>query len=172
MSKTILDACCGGRMFWFDKNNPDALFVDQRIVEPMSVGKGRNARIFSCKPDKVMDFRQLDLPDESFSLVVFDPPHFVRAGERSYMAQKYGKLDPQNWRDDLRKGFAECFRVLKTNGVLVFKWNEYHIPLKEVLALTPVDPLFGHPSGKRQETHWVCFMKLDHGYIKTNKENL
>ena len=30
MDKIILDACCGSRMFWFDKNNPAALFVDIR----------------------------------------------------------------------------------------------------------------------------------------------
>lgn len=157
--KPILDACCGGRMFWFDKQNPNVLFVDRREIESMVVGGGRNARMFSCKPDKVMDFRSLELSDESFNLVVFDPPHFVRAGDKSYMAQKYGKLDPQTWRDDLRAGFSECFRVLKPNGVLVFKWNEYHIPLREVLALTDIKPLFGHPSGIRQQTHWVTFMK-------------
>lgn len=159
--KQILDACCGGRMFWFDKNNPNTLFVDNRVVDPHPVGKGRNQRMFSCQPDRVMDFRKLDLPDNSFSLVVFDPPHFVRAGNGSYMGQKYGKLDPKTWREDLRAGFSECFRVLKPNGVLIFKWNEYQILLSEVLKLTPVQPLFGHPSGKRQETHWVCFMKLE-----------
>lgn len=158
--KEILDVCCGGRMFWFDSNNPNALFVDNRVVDPMRVGKGRNARTFSCKPDRVMDFRRLDLPDGSFSLVVFDPPHFLKAGPQSYMGQKYGVLNRETWRDDLRQGFAECFRVLKNNGVLIFKWNEFHIPLRQVLALTPVKPLFGHPSGKRQQTHWVAFMKL------------
>lgn len=32
MSKTkiILDACCGSRMFWFDKHNPNTLFIDKR----------------------------------------------------------------------------------------------------------------------------------------------
>lgn len=150
-------------MFWFDKQNPNALFLDRRVVDPVSVGKERNARMFDCQPDQVMDFRHLDLPDESFSLVVFDPSHFIRAGEKSYMAQKYGVLDPKTWREDLRQGFAECFRVLKNNGVLVFKWNEFQVPLREVLKLTPVKPLFGHPSGKRQQTHWVCFMKLAEG---------
>jgi len=90
---------------------------------------------------------------------VFDPPHFTSLGEKSYMAKKYGRLDPHTWQDDLRQGFAECFRVLKPGGVLIFKWNEYDVPLREVLALTPVQPLFGHPSGKTQKTHWVCFMK-------------
>ena len=28
--KLILDACCGSRMFWFNKHNPLALFVDKR----------------------------------------------------------------------------------------------------------------------------------------------
>lgn len=26
----VLDACCGSRMFWFDRTNPDAVFVDKR----------------------------------------------------------------------------------------------------------------------------------------------
>jgi len=159
--KLILDVCCGGRMFWFDKKNPNALFLDRRTVQPMMVGKGKNARIFSCLPDKVMDFRQLDIPSRSFKLVVFDPPHLNSLGHsgKSYMAQKYGALD-KNWREDIKKGFAECFRVLKKNGVLIFKWNEHDIPLKEILKLTPERPLFGHPSGKASKTHWVCFMKL------------
>lgn len=146
-------------MFWLDKKNPNVLFVDNRVVEPVQVGKGRNARSFSVQPDQVMDFRKLDLPDESFSLVVFDPPHFKRGGDKGYMAQKYGILNKETWRDDLKQGFAECLRVLKPNGVLIFKWNEYHIPLREVVALAPQKPLFGHPSGKKQLTHWVCFMK-------------
>lgn len=28
--KIILDACCGSRMFWFDKKNPNVLFIDNR----------------------------------------------------------------------------------------------------------------------------------------------
>jgi SAM-dependent methyltransferase len=158
-NKTILDVCCGGRMFWFDKKHPDTLYVDRRQVKPVSIGKGRNARMFECTPDKVMDFRKLNLPDDQFSLVVFDPPHFTSLGSKSYMAQKYGALDSKTWKTDLRSGFAECFRVLKPGGILIFKWNEYDIRLSEVLALTPQKPLFGHPSGKTQKTHWVTFMK-------------
>ena len=75
------------------------------------------------------------------------------------MAAMYGVLD-KTWKEDLQKGFAECFRVLKPDGVLIFKWCEYEIPLREVLALTPFKPLFGHPSGKMQKTHWVTFMKI------------
>lgn len=28
--KKILDATCGSRSIWFDKNNPDTLYVDRR----------------------------------------------------------------------------------------------------------------------------------------------
>lgn len=145
-------------MFWFDKSHKDVLFVDVREEQDFQTGKGKDNRHRAIKPDRVMDFRKLDLPNESFSLVVFDPPHLT-LGRKSYYAQIYGTLD-ENWREDLTKGFAECFRVLKPNGVLVFKWNESEILLREILALTPVKPLFGHRSGKAQKTHWVCFMKL------------
>lgn len=157
--KEIVDVCCGGRMFWFDKADPHVLFLDKRTVPGRTVGKGRNARHFECKPDKVMDFTKLNLLDESFSLVVFDPPHFARAGKNSYMGIKYGVLD-KDWKTQISKGFAECFRVLKKNGILIFKWNEYDIRLSEILKLTDRKPLFGHPSGKMQKTHWVCFMKF------------
>lgn len=75
------------------------------------------------------------------------------------MRKKYGVLDKETWREDLTKGFAECFRVLKVNGTLVFKWNETSIMLKEILELTDQRPILGHPSGKRMGTHWVLFLK-------------
>ncbi|MGT9596321.1 SAM-dependent methyltransferase, partial [Enterococcus faecalis] len=28
--KKILDACCGSRLFWFDKQNEQVLFIDNR----------------------------------------------------------------------------------------------------------------------------------------------
>ena len=164
--KTILDVCCGGKMFWFDKNHSDTLYLDKRIVEPCVVGKGRNARKFSVGPDRVMDFRNLDLEGETFKLVVFDPPHFISVGPQSYMGKKYGSLDRKTWKEDIKKGFSECFRVLKDEGILIFKWNEHDILLKEILKLSSYRPLFGHPSGKAQKTHWVCFMKTNNSLIQ------
>lgn len=160
MEKTILDACCGGRMFWFNKAHPDALYIDIREEQHFIVrgNHGVDNRHKHILPDQVMDFRKMDLPDNQFSLVVFDPPH-LKLGRKSYFAQIYGSLEA-TWEEDMRKGFAECFRVLKPNGVLIFKWNESDIPLREILALTPVEPLFGHRAGKAMKTHWVTFMKL------------
>jgi SAM-dependent methyltransferase len=101
----------------------------------------------------------MPFPDESFDHVVFDPPHFYKgAGKTGRIAFDFGLLE-ETWRDDLRQGFAECFRVLRDRGTLIFKWCEVEIPLREVLALTPEKPLYGHRSGKKAMTHWVAFIK-------------
>ena len=161
VGRRVLDPCCGGRMMWLDKQNPDVVFGDRRsetlTVTDRSHGNASGTRTLRIEPDTLIDFRALPYPDGSFALVAFDPPHLVRAGPRSWLAAKYGKLG-QDWRDDLRAGFAECFRVLATDGVLVFKWNETQVKVGEVLALTPVQPLFGHISGRKGLTHWLVFM--------------
>lgn len=145
-------------MFWFNKKHPDTLYIDNRTMPPT---KQTNGATIAVAPDKVMDFRKLKLPTASFYLVVFDPPHIIRrGGKRSYMKEKYGELERDTWREDIRRGFAEIFRVLRPNGVLIFKWNETDIPVREVLALTPIKPLFGHRSGKQSRTHWITFMKV------------
>ena len=120
----ILDAACGTRMFWFDKTNPNVLFADIRS-ESFTLSDGRTKDV---APDVVADFRSMPWPDNSFSLVVFDPPHLMNVGERSDMAKKYGKLG-HYWREYIGQGFAECWRVLKPGGVLIFKWNQRDIPL-------------------------------------------
>jgi hypothetical protein len=106
-----------------------------------------------------IDFRDLPFPDSQFKLVVFDPPHLRQAGKSGWQAKKYGILS-DDWKSDLRLGFSECFRVLARNGVLIFKWNEMQIRLREILALTDQQPLFGHRTGKHSMTHWVAFLKM------------
>lgn len=160
--KPILDPCCGSRMMWFDRQNPDVVFGDRRhetLVVKDTSHRADGTRTLHVHPDVQMDFRAMPFADGSFKLIAFDPPHLERAGPKSWMAAKYGKLS-ENWRDDLRAGFAECFRVLATDGVLVFKWNETQVKLAEVLACTPHKPLFGQVSGRSGMTHWLVFMKL------------
>lgn len=157
----VLDPCCGSRMMWFDRGHPDVVFGDRRS-ETLTVTdrshREDGTRTLHVTPDVLLDFRDLPYPDGAFKLVAFDPPHLVRAGPRSWLAAKYGKLG-QDWREDLRAGFAECFRVLHADGTLVFKWNETQVKLSEVLALTPHRPLFGNTSGRKAGTHWLVFMK-------------
>jgi hypothetical protein len=149
-------------MMWFDRQHPDVVFGDQRsesvTVADNSRGNASGVRTIRIEPDTLLDFRALPFADGTFKLVAFDPPHLVQAGPRSWLAAKYGKLS-DDWRADLRAGFAECFRVLDSDGVLVFKWSETQVKLREVLALTPHAPLFGNTSGKKAGTHWLVFMK-------------
>ena len=149
--KLILDACCGSRMFWFDKQNKKVVFMDNRQINT-TLCDGRELVV---APDIIGDFRNIPFPENTFSLVVFDPPHLLRAGEKSWLAKKYGVLSA-TWQSDITQGLKECFRVLKVGATLVFKWNEEQIKLNEILKLTPCQPLFGD---KRSKTHWIVFIK-------------
>lgn len=169
---TILDACCGSKMFYFDKNDDRVLFQDIRKIETTLC----DGRKFEINPDIQADFTSMPYPDNHFSMVIFDPPHLLRNVGKSKFADlydslnpkgqptgwqhtKYGTLPNQDWKEMLTKGFKECFRVLRQGGFLIFKWNETDIKVSEILKLTPEKPIFGHISGKRANTHWICFMK-------------
>jgi len=155
MSKKILDACCSSKMFWFDKNNPFAVFMDIRKEEIVCCD-GRSIKV---DPDVIGDFTKMPFENESFKLVIFDPPHDMYAGKKSFIAQKYGNLNKDTWKEDLKKGFDESMRVLEPNGILVFKWNEIRVTVKQILEIVGTDPLIGHKSGKANKTHWLLFMK-------------
>lgn len=159
-SASVLDVASGSRMFWFDRKDDRACFLDKRrethtLLDKSSKG---GARKLIVDPDLQADFTALPFDDETFPLVVFDPPHLVRAGKNSWLAKKYGRLEG-NWKQELSKGFAECFRVLEPLGTLIFKWNENDIPVSQILALTPVRPLFGNRCGKLSKSHWIVFQK-------------
>jgi ubiquinone/menaquinone biosynthesis C-methylase UbiE len=151
VGKRILDATCGSRMIWFNKQHQDAVYMDNRELTTTLC----DGRILNVNPDVIADFRDMPFPDNTFYLVIFDPPHLIRAGETSWLAKKYGILE-ETWQEDIRKGFRECMRVLKKNGVLIFKWNEEQIKLKEILKVIDYKPLFGN---RRSKTHWLVFMK-------------
>ncbi len=75
INKPILDACCGSRMFWFDKKNPSVIFIDKRS-ETVTAKDRDKIRTIEIKPDVVADFTNLPFDDNSFYMVVFDPPTF------------------------------------------------------------------------------------------------
>ncbi|EQA8945448.1 class I SAM-dependent methyltransferase [Serratia marcescens] len=153
--KSILDMCCGSRMFWLDKEDDRAVFSDKRS-ESHTLCDGRKLVI---SPDLIADFTALPFADGSFPVVVFDPPHLERVGPNGWQGKKYGKLDRETWRDELRAGFAEAFRVLRPHGVLIFKWNETQIPVSQIIALTDEKPAIWQRTGKNDKTHWVIFVK-------------
>lgn len=156
MQKRTLDIACGSRMMHFDKQNPDVLFCDKRR-ETHVLSDGR---VLEISPDVQCDFSKLPFPDNSFALCVMDVPHLRFAGPKSWLRAKYGVL-ASDWQDTLRAAFAEAFRVLDADagGVLIFKWNQDQIKIRDVLSCTPVKPLFGHPTGRKGLTIWCTFLK-------------
>lgn len=160
-SASVLDVCCGSRAMWFNKTDPRVTYLDCRKEECEVVSEGRT-RTITIAPDIQCDFMEIPFPDDSFWHVVFDPPHHSSkhlCGAVTSNTQKYyGVLIP-GWEEMLAQGFRECFRVLKPNGTLIFKWGSREIPLGQILALTPQKPLYGHKSGKKATTHWVAFLK-------------
>ena len=76
----ILDPCCGSRMMWFDKQDQRCLFSDLR-TESHLLKDRQYLRHLEIHPDVRLDFRNLPFADGTFKVVVFDPPHLVRAGK-------------------------------------------------------------------------------------------
>ena len=151
----ILDACCGSRMFWYERNEPHTTYMDIR-KEIIHYKDRQLERIAEINPDVIGDFRNMPFPDATFDLVIFDPPHLIKAGKESWLAKKYGTLDLMSWKSDIQQGFSECLRVLNQNGFLLFKWNEDQIPFKEVLKVIPKQPILGD---KKSKTTWSVFIK-------------
>lgn len=156
LNKIILDATAGYRMMWYNKNHPNVLYIDQRA---------------ECEPDQVTEWRNLPYPDESFRMVVFDPPHILqeKVHGNGVMINSYGYLRAETWQKDFKDAFTEFWRVLKPEGFLLFKWANTHIQSNEILKLAPCEPLFYNvikveadktkAGMKHIKTLWFCFMK-------------
>jgi len=144
---------------WFDKKDPNALFIDKRR---------------EVKPDVVCVWQHLPFLNSVFKLVNFDPPHMLYVSKGKPMgfnfAEKFGLLEPETWQSDLRKAFEEFMRVLESDGALLLKWNNNHISDKRLLSCFPFKPKFGSQVGgsrgfrkkgskePRSVTSWFCFM--------------
>lgn len=148
----ILDACCGSRMFWHEKDLPFVDYQDNRSLST-TLCDGRKLEI---KPSLIGDVTDMFyIKDGTYDMVVFDPPHLKNGGDNAWIVLKYGRL-PEEWKLFMKTAFEECFRVLKAGGTLVFKWNGEQIPFAEVVKLSPYKPIFGD---KRAKTRWTVFVK-------------
>jgi len=167
IEKFILDATAGFRQMWYDKQQPNTIYLDARP---------------ECEPDIVCDFRDLkQFEDEKFRLIIFDPPHMIKKylHNNTNTARKYGLLEPDTWASDIKQASRELWRVLKTFGILLFKWNTQYLPANKVADLFPVKPLIYQVSatsskyktktGKHEiqkvRTVWFCFMKIPEASI-------
>lgn len=86
--KQILDVCCGGRMWWHDKADARAIYMDERELECTLC----DGRAFRVAPDVIGDFRNIPFADGSFAMVLFDPPHLKNIGENAWAAKKVRNL--------------------------------------------------------------------------------
>lgn len=149
----ILDASCGGRHLWFEKSRDDTIYVDRRLLPKGTIPVRPN---WEVRPTVVADFTMLPFADEMFDLVVYDPPHIIRdKPSKSFLRTKYGELNSATWESTLRTGFNECWRVLRMGGTLHFKWADGNVPLKTVLKLFPISPLFKN----KHRVSWSVFAK-------------
>lgn len=96
-----------------------------------------------------------------FDLIVFGPPHIIQNSDKGFMIERYGMFKPNEWKESIKKGFSELYRVLKPNGILILKWCEtnkyaHSIPISEIIKLSSYKPIFGTPINKKSSiTSWV-----------------
>lgn len=140
-------------MMYFDKGNPLVLFCDNRELHTRLC----DGRRLDVAPELRCDFRELPFPDGTFRHVAFDPPHLISGGDNSWIIKKYGRLPHDRWKDYLRRGFSECWRVLADGGTLVFKWSEEDIPLRELFPLFPDEPVYGNLARNNRQIFLVFF---------------
>lgn len=138
---------------WFDKQNEDTVYLDQKK---------------QCRPTILAVWKALPFENERFDLVVFDPPHLVYGPEnKGLFKERYGGINNQTFHVDFFNAFKELFRVLKTGGFLIFKWNDHDKPVEKILALIDQKPLFGQRTSVKtrhiSQTLWICFKKARAG---------
>ena len=162
----ILDMTCGARSIWFDKNEPHTVYCDIRketfegdFGKALTQDAKKIHRRLNIDPDIVCSFTNLPFESDTFRLVVWDPPHIEKLSKDSWLRKAYGSLDG-DWQPMMRKGFEEAMRVLKPGGVLILKWSDISISTRDIIKVIGHTPLFGHRSGKKMNTHWMCYMKF------------
>jgi len=143
----MIDLCCGGRHWLFDKDPSDVIFMDIRSVEKGNLQIQPN---WCVKPDIIGDYTKIPFADSTFEYVFWDIPHAINLS--GIMGKKYGELG-ENWKDDLRKGFSEIHRILKHKGAMIFKFNDLSISFKDIfecfnLQEVPLKPILGTPTKK------------------------
>ncbi len=181
----ILDATCGFKGIWYQKNHPFVTFMDKRkgSFEHLKTNpnyKLKNNRRVVVNPDVVSEWKDAPFPNNHFDMIVFDPPHIVieRGKKPPAMASNcYGYLYRDDWRKVLSEGIKKLFDILKPNGVFVLKWCENSIKVDEVIKLCPYPPLFGSNTKSKGHTSnfWILFIKHNvnsnlNKYTKTKQE--
>jgi len=163
----ILDATAGSKMMWYEKNHPLVTYLDSRKGK-ISYQYPNSPKKVTIKinPDVVADWtKTIPFDDGEFDVVLFDPPHIIQSSNKGIMAMKFTVLSPDDWKQTLKKGIDELFRVLKPNGMFILKWCESCKSVDEVIKLFSYPAVFGtNQRSKRKNSGdicWVCFLKYN-----------
>lgn len=144
------------------KDAERVVYLDRRNLPE---GTNEHRTNWSCSPNVLADFRRLPFRDMVFDLVCFDPPHRINDGGMEQltgiMLLKYGALQAETWRGDLRAAFDELWRVLRRGGTLTFKWADETKGHDEVLGELDQTPLYGVTTTKHSNVtnRWWVFHK-------------
>ena len=169
----ILDATAGNRTMWQVKDISHIIYVDME-------------RKLKNKPTLFADNTNLPFPNKTFDTIFYDPPHNWGGGDEpnpiypseiKKWAEKhkpfaftYYGWDKYKTRVQLIRHVymaqKEFYRVLKDDGILLFKWNEMRIPLDRILGAfdrwVQIMDLrvndITHTASQHQ-TFWVLFVK-------------
>jgi hypothetical protein len=103
---TALDLTFGAGNFW-KGSRPPGLTVASNNIHPKS------------SADLHLDFTGTGLPDDSYDLVVYDPPHLPHLGETSFMAARFGTIrSTAGFRSMIEDGAREAWRLARV-GIIV-----------------------------------------------------
>ena len=143
----MIDLCCGGRHWLFDKDPEDCLFMDIRSVRKGTIELQPN---WSVDPDLIGSYTDIPFDDSTFRYVFWDIPHAIKLS--GIIGMKYGQLG-ESWRSDIEQGFREIHRILEHRGALIFKFADTSISHKEIMKCLPIDeiglkPILGTPTKK------------------------
>lgn len=162
----ILDATAGYKGIWYQKNHPFVTFMDIRsgsfntktINMPF-----KSSRKFKIEPDVVSEWKDAPFPDNSFDMIIFDPPHLIWKHNKkpSSMDKAYGYFTIDTWRNEMKQGIDKLFKILKPEGIFILKWCEVGASIDDVLKLFPYKPLFGSNTKSKGHTanYWIVFLK-------------
>lgn len=130
------------------------------------------------EPDMVMDSRAMIFPDDSFDMVLFDPP-FSFHGAKSCGNADYNRFyvtyglnlytSRTELGDYIGKTFSEITRVLRPCGTCLMKWSESRIRLDFPLALAGM--LVETKRWKRPSKHCGTKTGTATWYVWLNKPN-
>jgi len=164
----ILDACCGGKSMYHSLNNQftqdEIVYIDIRKGTFTCPYKGTIAAVI--KPTILADCKHLPFRDNTFRLIIFDPPHLSTLW-KSDLEARYGSIDVANFRLMLRAVNEEFYRVLKIQGILLTKTldrqrrSSYMRPfLSNFKCLLDIDYRSkGKENTSQNTTHWHVFIK-------------